>query len=276
MLATIQSRLTIILAASHLIAIGALSVPLASNAQDSEGLPAGVSAIVNGQPIATELINNVENQLTSNDLSTNRDEILLELINLEVLTQRAEAQKFDSEPNVAAKLRLQYAQTMANAYLESLSEEIVVTDAEIRSEYDEQIQLLNRPEYRASHILVDTEAEGVSAIAALDAGGDFAQLATELSTGPSASQGGDLGWFDDDTMMAEFTAAVAELDINEYTKTPVKTQFGWHVIQLFDKRSGAVPEFDTVKNGIRNLMIQDLLQERIAELREQSDIQTAQ
>jgi len=185
-------------------------------------------------------------------------------------------QKLEAKPDVAASLRLQYAQTMANAYLESLSSELVVNDEQVRAEYDKQVELLDHPEYRASHILLDSEKEAMDIVAALNANGDFAQLAQEFSTGPSASKGGDLGWFDNNTMMAEFTAAVAQLELNEFSKVPVQTQFGWHVIKLIDKRSGSVPDFEAVKNGIRNLMIQNLLTERIEALREQSDINTGQ
>lgn len=292
MLVSIQSRLTTVLAyiwtyiwadiraTSCLIGMVALALPVASFAQSSDqgsvNLPAGISAIVNGRPIPTEMIDSVESQLNKDEAPTSREDILIELIDLELLTQRAELQKLDAQPRVAARLQLQYGQTMANAYLESLSKELVISNDEVRAEYDKQIQLISRPEYRASHILIDTKAEATKAIAALDAGGNFAQIAEEFSTGPSAAKGGDLGWFDDDTMTAGFTAAVAKLSINEYTKTPVQTQFGWHVIQLRDKRSGSMPAFNTVKSGIRNLMIQNLLQERIAALREQAEIKTAQ
>ena len=283
---SIQSRLPYLLAASCVTALVLAivpSIPFAqssgdanSGSQSSEALPAGVAAMVNGRPIAIEVVDKLERQLRQNDATTSREEILNELIDLEVLTQRAETQQLASKPEVAASLELQYSQTMANAYLEALSEELVVTEEQVRAEYDKQIQLLNRPEYRASHILLESEDDAKNAIAGLDAGSDFAQLAQEVSTGPSASNGGDLGWFDDDTMMAEFTAAVTQLEIDEYTKTPVQTQFGWHIIQLNDKRSGAMPDFDPVKVGIRNLMVQNILTERIGLLREQSDIKTAQ
>ena len=276
MLVSIHSRLSPVLATLCLVGTTLFAFSANSLAQSSANLPTGVSATVNGRPIATEMVNKVESQLAQEEARTSREDILLELIDLEVLTQRAEAQKLDSQPDIAATLRLQYAQTMANAYLESLSNELIVTDEQVRAEYDTQIQLLERPEYRASHILLDTEADATNAIAALDAGEDFADLARDLSTGPSATQGGDLGWFDDNTMMVEFTVAVSQLEINEYTKKPVQTQFGWHVIQLFDKRSGSMPDFNTVKNGIRNLMIQNLLNERLSALREEAEINTAQ
>lgn len=273
MLVSIQSRLK-----TSWMACGLIGLVLSANlpAQDSTELPLGTSATVNGRPIATEMINNVERQLSQSDAPTSREAILKELIDLEVLTQRAEEQNLDAQPRVAAALQLQYAQTMANAYLESLSNELIVTDEQVRAEYDEQIEALQRPEYRASHILVETEAEAKDAITALEAGGDFVELAREISTGPSAPRGGDLGWFDDNTMMAEFTAAVAQLDVGEYTESAVQTDFGWHVIQLVDKRRGSVPDYDTVKSGIRNLMLQTMLNERLASLREQADIKTAQ
>jgi len=276
MLVSIHSRLNFVIAFLGLFGAASALAPVTSFAQDSTALPGGVSAMVNGRPIATEMIDTVERQLSQDDAPSNREDILNELINLEILTQRAEMQKLEAKPDVAASLRLQYAQTMANAYLESLSSELVVNDEQVRAEYDKQVELLDHPEYRASHILLDSEKEAMDIVAALNANGDFAQLAQEFSTGPSASKGGDLGWFDNNTMMAEFTAAVAQLELNEFSKVPVQTQFGWHVIKLIDKRSGSVPDFEAVKSGIRNLMIQNLLTERIEALREQSDINTGQ
>jgi len=244
-----------------------------THAQSADkSLPEGISATVNGRPIPTAMIAAVEAQLKQQGEVTDRNEILEELINLEVLTQRAEAQKLDQKPDVAATLQLQYAQTMANSYLESLSTDLVVTDEAIRAEYDDQVKLLKRSEYRASHILLDTEADAVAVIDSLNKGGDFTILANEFSTGPSAAQGGDLGWFDEGTMVAEFSAALTELKKGEYTKKPVQTQFGWHVIYLVDTRTGNLPDFNSVKGGIRNLMIRNMLNQRVSALREQAKI----
>ncbi len=273
MFVSIFSRSVLIATAASSIALNLLLVPANSSAQQAGKLPEGVVAIVNGRPIASALIDEVELQLDSEQKPSSRQDILDELINLEVLTQRAEIEKLDSTTRVAASLQLQYAQTMANAYLEQLNDSIQLSDEVVRAEYDKQINLLENNEYQASHILLDSEAEAIDVIAALNVGGDFVQLAKEFSTGPSANNGGDLGWFDADTMVPEFSAAVAQLKKNEFTQQPVQTQFGWHVIILNDIRRGTAPNFDAVKAGIRNLMIRNKINQALADLVKQADIQ---
>jgi len=110
--------------------------------------------------------------------------------------------------------------------------------ADLKAEYDTQIghKAGGVTEYKARHILVKEETEAVAIIAELDKGGDFAELAKTKSTGPSGIQGGDLGWFSSDQMVPPFSEAVDKLEKGSYTKTPVQTQFGWHVIILEDKR----------------------------------------
>jgi len=262
------SRLTV-----GLFGIGFCIIIHPAAAQDTAKLPEGIAAVVNGQPIPFSMISHIEQEIANGERPTDREHILSELIDLELLTQRAEAQKLENKPSVAARLQLQYSQTLANAYLEVLSDELIVSDEQVQAEYDKQINVLSRPEYRASHILLENENDAIDAIAALDAGQDFAAVAQERSTGPSASNGGDLGWFDDGTMVAEFTAAVSTLEKGTYTRAPVETQFGWHVIMLNDTRAGQRPDFDSVKEGIRNLLVRNLLNQRVEALREIADIQ---
>ena len=100
-------------------------------------------------------------------------------------------------------------------------------------------------EYRASHILVETEEEAQALITELEAGADFAELAKEKSTGPSGPSGGDLGWFSDGQMVTPFENAVKALERGAVS-APVETQFGWHVIKLFDSRVQEAPELDDV------------------------------
>ncbi len=255
-----------------ILSIGFSGMCHTASAQDGSKLPADIAANVNGRNIPFAMITQVEQQLTNSENSPNREDILLELIDLELLTQRAETQKLDEKPEIAAQLQLLYSQTMANAYLQSLSAELQVSDEQVRAEYDKQLEQLERTEYRASHILLESEADALEIIAALNDNNDFAELAKERSTGPSAKQGGDLGWFDDGTMVAEFTAAVSTLSKGEITQAPVQTQFGWHVIKLVDTRSGQVPDFESVKAGIKNLMVRNLLEERVTALRELANI----
>lgn len=267
------SPLSITRAALCIVTLALVAPFQTTYAQDGEPLPDGVAAMVNGKPIPTLMIEVVAQQFATAEERPTTTQILEQLIDLEVLTQHAEEQKLDAEPNTAAALQLQYAQTMANAFLAKVSEDTVLTDADLQAEYDSQLEQLEHSEYRASHILVESEAEALEVIASIQAGGDFAELAEQFSTGPSAQSGGDLGWFNQETMVPEFTEAVKQLDKGEFTSNPVQTQFGWHVIFLVDTRAASVPDFETVKEGIRNLMTRNQLNERVADLREQADVQ---
>ena len=126
-------------------------------------------------------------------------------------------------------------------------------------------------EYRAAHILVETEESAQEIIAELEAGAEFAALAREKSTGPSGSVGGDLGWFGEGDMVAEFFEAVAGLAPEEVSE-PVETSFGWHVIKLSDTRQKERPEFEAVRAELSEQARQSALEAHIAELQAEADI----
>lgn len=130
---------------------------------------------------------------------------------------------------------------------------------------------LQETEYRASHILVETQEEAKALVEELGGGADFATLAREKSTGPSGPSGGDLGWFGAGDMVEPFFDAVLELETGEVS-APVQTTFGWHVILLAETRDRARPEFDTVKEQLTEELKQSSLESFIAELRERAEI----
>jgi len=241
-------------------------------AAESDALPDGVLAIVNGQPITQLAVDNVAAQVSSNGQSADPERILNELINLEVLTQEAEKLELDKEPEIATALHLQYTQTMGNAYLAEISETVDITDEALRAEYDLQTANVEESEFRASHVLLETEEDAKQVITDLADGADFAELAKERSTGPTGPEGGDLGWFQSGTMVAEFSDAVASMDIGATSEAPVKSEFGWHVIKLVDKREAALPDFDSVKPGLRNLVLRNELAKRVQEMARKADI----
>ncbi len=131
-----------------------------------------------------------------------------------------------------------------------------------------------REEVHASHILVKTEDEAKSVIAELDKGADFAALAKKYSTDPGGASGGDLGYFGRDDMVPEFAAAAFALPVGKYTKTPVKTQFGWHVIKVEDRRAGKPPTFDEARDELNRLIAHDVLEVKLNELRGAAKIET--
>jgi peptidyl-prolyl cis-trans isomerase C len=133
--------------------------------------------------------------------------------------------------------------------------------------YAEQLEGSSPMEFKARHILVESQGEANDLIAQLDDGADFAELAKEKSTGPSGPSGGDLGWFPPDRMVPSFSAAVQGLDNGAYTKEPVQTQFGWHVILREDSRESVPPPFESVRDALKQQVEGQKLQEYIESLR---------
>lgn len=249
-----------------------LSVFQPALVQAAEKLPDGVAALVNGRPISELSVKNVMTQIAGQGEAPDRKQILNELINLEVLTQAAEKLGLNEKAEVAAALHLQYTQSMSNAYLSEVGQDIEVTDEELRAEYDRQADNVKADEYNASHILLESEADANAVIEELAKGGDFAKLAIDRSTGPTGQNGGNLGWFQANSMVPEFSAALATMKKNETSQKPVKTEFGWHVIKLNNTRSAATPDFESVKAGMKNVVVRNRLAEKLAELIEQAEI----
>jgi len=127
-----------------------------------------------------------------------------------------------------------------------------VTDEAVQAAYEkEYVDIKHETEYKASHILVKTEEEAKALIAELNGGADFAALAKERSTGPSGVSGGDLGWFIGARMVPEFGEAVATMELGAISE-PIKTQFGWHVIKLFETRDEQPPALEDVRAKIED------------------------
>lgn len=173
------------------------------------------------------------------------------LINLELLSRAALDKGLDKEPRLAAALDIRQKDQLAKAYLEDYVKTHPVTDAEIQAAYDAAKAEPVEPEYRARHILVKTEAEAKKIIADLGKKAKFEDLAKKLSKDPgSAKGGGDLDWSDRGAFVKEFSDALAGLKKGETTKTPVKTQFGYHVIRLDDVRQPEMLPLDAVRDEI--------------------------
>ncbi|MBX2823306.1 MAG: peptidylprolyl isomerase [Gammaproteobacteria bacterium] len=243
-----------------------------ASAAESPAQAADAMAMVNGKPVLRGAHNAIVRQLRQNGQQVNEQQILDELINLELLTQKAEDQAIHERADVAALLRLQYIQTLAQTYMGALSEDIAITDDDLKKEYEIQTANMTADEYRASHILLQDESSAAEVIKALDDGGDFAKLAAERSTGPTGPTGGDLGWFQSEAMVPEFSAAVAKMSVGEYSQAPVQSSFGWHVILLADKRGSQKPAFDDIKTDLHNLILRRELTTMIDSMRSEADI----
>ncbi len=146
------------------------------------------------------------------------------------------------------------------------------TEAAIKTAYDEQYGSTDlEVEYNASHILVETEEEAAAIVETLAGGADFAELAKEKSTGPSGPNGGSLGWFSSGMMVPTFEAATVELESGAVS-APVKTQFGWHVIMLNEKRTKDAPKLEDVREELDLQIRQTLAQSTIDKITSEADV----
>ena len=189
-----------------------------------------------------------------------------ELTDIYLLSEQPQAEQLSKEPRFAAQMELQSRAMLAQAVAADYVSRNQATDEEMRALYDDQMANAEL-EFKARHILVETQGEATALIGELEGGADFAELAQENSPGPSASTGGDLGWFPPDRMVAEFSAAVQQLQDGEFTKEPVQTQFGWHVILREDSREATPPTFESLSNALRQQVEQQKLQSYLESLR---------
>ncbi len=196
-----------------------------------------------------------------------REQFREEVADLYLLAEEAEAAALDEDPEVAAQIKLQRMSTLASALAGNYLDENPPTETELRAEYSAQVAGYQPQQYKARHILLETEDEAKAAITQLDEGADFAELAQEKSTGPSGPNGGDLGWFPPDSMVKPFSDAVVGLEDGNYTDEPVQTQFGWHVILREDSREAEAPSFEEVKDRLEPVVEQKKLQAYLDGLR---------
>lgn len=149
-----------------------------------------------------------------------------------------------------------------------------ITDDVVRQRYDKEVAATPPAnEVKARHILVETEEAAKAIITELEGGGDFEAIAKEKSTGPSGPGGGDLGWFGPGQMVPEFEQAAFTLNPGEFTKAPVQTQFGWHVIKVEDKRVQQPPAFEEVKEQMRGIVFRERYVELARQLREGATVE---
>ena len=195
-------------------------------------------------------------------------EILKELVMEQLLYDEAVANGLHRDPTVQLEIAIASRQRLAELQLRR-SAEAAATDVAVAKRYRESLGEQTRPEVKARHILVETEAEAQAVKAELDGGADFVALAKERSVGPSGPDGGDLGWFTSGQMVGPFAEAAFAADKGTIT-APVQTRFGWHVILVEDKRD-QVP-LEEAAPQIREALVNEALAERLQALRERATV----
>lgn len=237
--------------------------------------PNAIIAEVNGHKITEglfRLYTQQRNLPTGGGSPQQRKALIEELINRAVIYQDAVALGVDKTPAMKAALEFQRINIIASIMIDRSSDRFAVSEADMKKEYKARKGELGGKELKARHILVADEKSAKDIIVKLNKGGDFSKLAGKHSTGPSAVNGGDLGWFKTDQMVKEFSAAANKLKKGSYTKNPVKTQFGWHIILLDDKRSVDAPSYDSIKDQIRVGMQGKMIEQYISNLRSKAVI----
>ncbi|KPJ92870.1 MAG: hypothetical protein AMJ53_08570 [Gammaproteobacteria bacterium SG8_11] len=202
-----------------------------------------------------------------------RKMMIEELINRELLYIDAIEKGVDKLPEVQADLENQKTNVIAGAMLKQATDSIRLNDEELKQAYDDYLKTMPATEeYKARHILLEDEANAKAVIEDLNKGADFAKLAQEKSTGPSGPQGGDLGWFQSSQMVEPFAEAVKQLKNGEYSRTPVQTEFGWHVVLREDSRKLDPPSFESLKEQFRMRLMNKNVEGYIGSLRSKAKI----
>jgi len=225
-------------------------------------------ATVNGKAIPASRVDQVVKQVVAQGKATDspqlRDAIKRDLIGREVLIQEADKQGIGGRADVKAAIDNARQSIIINAMLADYVKKNPVTDAQVKAEYDRYKAQVGDKEYHARHILVGTEDEAKAIIAKLKGGAKFEELAKQSKDG-TAANGGDLDWASPASYVPEFSKAMVALQKGAITETPVKTQFGYHVIKLEDVRPAKVPPLEEVKQQVQ----ESLQQRKLAAFREE-------
>lgn len=202
-----------------------------------------------------------------------RDEVINYLVDLKLGAKAAAAAKIGDTPDFAARLAYYREKVLLDEYLTSEGKKAVTAEAAKKLYDDTTKAMAPEEEAHARHILVEDEAQAKAVVERLKKGEDFAKVAGELSKDPgSGKEGGDLGWFTKDRMVPEFAEAAFKLQKGQVSD-PVKSQFGWHVIKLEDKRAKPLPDFAAVKPQIDQYLERKAQQDVVVALREKAKVE---
>jgi peptidyl-prolyl cis-trans isomerase C len=201
-----------------------------------------------------------------------RDYLTRYLIDMQLIVQSAETKKLGDDEDFKRRLAFARNKLLMERYLQTEGR-AAVSDAALHDLYQQVTkEMAGEQEIHARHILVASEDDAKAVFEQLRKGADFATLAKEKSKDPSSSEGGDLGYFTRDRMVPEFADAAFRLQVGQISD-PVKTEFGWHIIKLEDKRTRPIPEFDKVKDQLETMVARKALSEQVAKLRADAKIE---
>jgi peptidyl-prolyl cis-trans isomerase C len=263
------------LAACGLVLGLAFAAPVAAIAQD-KAPDETVVATVNGSPITERDLEMAQGDLGPQFAQLpdeqKRAAALSAAIEIRLLAAKADEEGLDDTDAFKDRMEFLRQRALHSAFVESkVAGE--VTDEAVRARYDKEVAATPPAnEIRARHILVATKEEAEAIIAQLEAGGDFEAIAKEKSTDGAAAQGGDLGYFGAGQMVPAFEEAAFALEVGQFSKQPVQTQFGFHVIKVEDKRTQQPPSFEEVKEQVRTLLFRETYFAAVQALREAATV----
>ncbi|RLP26610.1 peptidylprolyl isomerase [Mesorhizobium sp. YM1C-6-2] len=251
--------------------------PAAEAAKPAAPDPAKIVATIDGKPVSEAdlalALASVDQQYSQLPPDQRRAAAFMAIMEIRLLADKAVAEGLDKDA--------EFQRRMAFLQQRALHSEVIekdvgakITDEEIRARYDKQ--LADTPpvnEVKARHILVKTKEEAEAIVKQLDGGAKFEDLAAQHTTDPSGkTTGGDLGYFAPGQMVPEFEKAAFALNVGEYSKEPVQSQFGWHIIMVEDKRAQQPPAFDSVKDEVRNLVFREKYFAMVEDLRQAAKV----
>jgi peptidyl-prolyl cis-trans isomerase C len=246
------------------------------------GLPAKaedanpVLAKVNGLEIRQSDVALAEEELGPSlaqmDPATKKDNVLSFLIDMKIVGKAAEDKKIENNEDFKKRLAFTRSRLLMDSLLASEGKAATTDDAMKKVYEDASKQISGEQEVHARHILVETEDEAKAVAEELKKGADFAELAKKKSKDPGASDGGDLGFFTKDQMVPEFSTVAFALEPGKISD-PVKSQFGWHIIKVEEKRNRKAPEFDQVKSQIETYVTRKAQADYVAKLRESAKVE---
>ena len=261
--------MTLSAAASRLALAALLSLP-------AFALEAKTLATVDGQAITDQDVDDAMADIGPNlpekaDAAARRKYVLDYLIDLKLVSKKAEAEKVDADPEFQRKAAYFKAKLEMEAELSKIGKDADTDKAE-HDAYDAAAKAQPpEPEIHARHILLPDEASAKAALERVKKGEDFAKVATELSKDPG-SEGGDLGWFTKDRMVPEFSEQAFKMEPGQVSD-PVKSQFGWHIIKVEEKRMKTFPAFDQVKEQASKYVQQKAQADLVTDLRKNAKIE---
>lgn len=233
-------------------------------------------AVVNNEKIEQRFVDFIKDEVekqgrkVSNDMEEN---IIDRLIDLKVINQAAKRSGLLDDPKILTQAELSTQELIYTLYLQRYIVNNPVKNDEVKSEYEIFINNFDDREFKASHILLKTKTQAQKIIAKLEENDNFSTLAKESSMDESSKDnGGDLGWFEKRDMLEIIYDEVSKLKKGEFTKSPIQTQFGWHVIKLNDTREAPLPSFEDKKTELKTTLQKRKLKQHLDELRNQAKI----